>query len=126
MDLVLIELLLWGGLIFFFWALKDGLGSVESDIEKLGVLNGSKPEGLATRRARFIVAEQLVEPIGSYMGAQIHRYAIISGKRYRFDRVQPPGMAIALDADERYLEPGLVYQECVEMPDGLQATGSAG
>lgn len=122
MDLVLIELLLWGGLIFFFWALKDGLGRVEADIESLGMIKAANaPSVTAALPAGFARAERMEEPIGSYMGKEIYRFAIIGGKRYRFDRVQPPSLHIAIDADERFIEPGLVYQECGEAPEAVPA-----
>jgi hypothetical protein len=121
MDLVLIEILLWGGLIFFFWALKDGLGSVETDIESLGMIKNAKLTGVSAQLGRFVSADELEERIGSYMGKDIYRYAIIGGKRYRFDRVHPPSMLIALEADERFIDPGLVYQECGEQSEAARA-----
>lgn len=121
MDLVLIELLLWGGLIFFFWALKDGLGSVETDIESMGLIKNAKVAGVPAQLGRFARAEQMEDLIGSYMGKDIYRYAMIGGKRYRFDRVHPPSMMLALEADERFIDPGLVYQECVEQPEPVRA-----
>ena len=36
MNVMLIELLLWVCLLLFFWAMKDGLNNIESDIESLG------------------------------------------------------------------------------------------
>jgi hypothetical protein len=122
MDLVLIELLLWGGLIFFFWALKDGLGSVEADIESLGMLKSGNAANLtAAPPEGMSCAERMEEPIGSYMGKEIFRYAIIGGKRYRFDRVQPPFLHLPIDADERFIDPGLVYQECGDAPEAVPA-----
>jgi hypothetical protein len=112
MDLVLIELLLWGGLVFFFWALKDGLGHVESDIESLGLLNNPRAAAQPSSGVRYVHPERLLDPIGSYQDAPIHRYAIIDGRKYQFDRVCPAQSGMTLDTDERCVAPGLVYREC--------------
>ena len=114
MDFVFLELLCWGGLIFFFWALKDGLGRVESDIEAMGVFPGMKQAVQFAARPHFVQPERVVDPIGNYQGTVIHRYAMIEGRTYQFDRICPPESAMKLDADERFIVPGLVYQECRE------------
>lgn len=118
MDLVLIELVLWVGLLFFFWALKEGLGQVESDIESLGLLQNGRQTVVRGGRAHFERPERVVEPIGSYRDAQIYRYAVIRGQWYQFDRVCPPDISMALGAEESYVEPGLIYQAC---PDARPA-----
>lgn len=112
MDLMLIELVLWGGLLFFIWALKDGLGKVESDIESIGMLNRLRQSGGKQRRAVYHEPEQASDPIGNYLGRKIYRYVVIEGCRYEFSRVQPEGMESALEADERCVVPGLIYQQC--------------
>lgn len=111
MDFVFLELLCWGGLIFFFWALKDGLGRVESDIEAMGVFPGMRHAMPLAGRPNFVQPQHECEPIGSYQGATIHRYVQIDGRTYQFDRVSPPNAA-TLENDERLVLPGLVYQEC--------------
>lgn len=112
MDLVLIELLLWGGLVFFFWALKDGLGNVETDLESLGLLEKHRTLTRLSAGVPYVRPERLFEPIGSYQDAQIHRYAIINGRKCQFDRVAPAQSGMMLDADEYCVEPGIVYREC--------------
>jgi hypothetical protein len=112
MDLVLIELILWVGLLFFFWALKEGLGRVESDIEAMGLVRHGRDS--MTSATRYYAAERVAEPIGSYRDTQIYRYAVIQGRTYQFDRVCPADSGMALDPDERCLAPGLVYQECTD------------
>jgi hypothetical protein len=112
MEVMLLELVLWGGLLFFFWALKDGLSKVESDIESLGILQNAQSQG----RIRFYAPERVSEPIGSYGEAQIFRYAVFNGRLYQFDRVCPAGSGMTVDADERCIAPGLVYQECGNLP----------
>ncbi|WP_334187166.1 hypothetical protein [Noviherbaspirillum sp.] len=112
MDLILIELVLWGGLLFFFWALKDGLGSVESEIESAGLLNARGSASDAAVREIFAQAENLREPIGSYGGAPIHRYAEIGGQSYQFDRICPDPKKVHFESEERCLAPGLVYIPC--------------
>lgn len=112
MDLVLIELVLWIGLLFFFWALKEGLGNVESDIESLGLVTNARRGGRVNRNQQFYHPEQVTEPIGTYRDAQIYRYAVIEGRTYQFDRVCPADSGMTLEPAERYVAPGLVYREC--------------
>lgn len=112
MDIVLIELVLWVGLVFFFWALKEGLGHVESDIESLGLLQNPRQSMPHGARRQFDRPEQMEEPIGSYGDAHIYRYATICGQLYQFDRVCPPESAMTLGAEERWVEPGIVYRAC--------------
>lgn len=112
MDIVLIELVLWAGLLFFFWALKEGLSHVESDIEALSLLPNARQSLSAGGRIRFDRPEQVEEPIGSYRDTQIYRYAMIHGRMYQFDRICPPDSGMSVDPDERCVAPGLVYQEC--------------
>ncbi len=112
MDLMLIELVLWAGLLFFFWALKEGLGHVESDLESLGLLPSKKPVPPADQHPTFSRPEHVEEPIGSYRDAKIYRYAIIQGRVYQFDRILPPETPADMDLEERCIAPGLIYQEC--------------
>lgn len=112
MDLVLIELVLWVGLVFFFWALKEGLGHVETDIESLGLLHNADHPLQQGGRRRFDSPERMEEPIGSYRDARIYRYAVICGELYQFDRVCPPESSMTLSAEERWVEPGIVYRAC--------------
>lgn len=116
MDLLLIELVLWGGLVFFFWALKDGLGHVESDLEALGLLDKNQAPTCPGTGMPYAAPERLLEPIGSYLDAPIHRHAIINGRKYQFERVCPAGSTMTMDADERCVAPGLVYRECANNP----------
>lgn len=112
MDLLLIELVLWGGLVFFFWALKDGLGHVENDIESLSLLDKSKAAARLQAGLSFVLPERVHEPIGSYQDIPIHRYAIINGRKCQFDRVCPAKSGMPLNAGEYCVAPGLVYSEC--------------
>lgn len=109
MDLFIIELVCWGGLLFFFWALKDGLGSVETDIESLGVLQGSGRPKSGAQTIRYYKPELTREQIGSYRGQPIYRYVVIDGRTYQFDRVFPPESTEFLADEERCVVPGLVY-----------------
>lgn len=111
MDLVLLEIICWGALLFFFWALKEGLGHVESDIESLGLASAGRQMHHAGQ-IRFHRPERVEEPIGTYRDAPIFRYAVFLGRTYQFDRVCPPEAALRVDPDERWVAPGLVYQEC--------------
>jgi len=114
MDLVLIELVLWVGLLFFFWALKEGLGRVESDIEAIGLIRHGRDTLSSSSAIRYYAPEGVAEPIGSYRDTQIYRYVMIQGRTYQFDRIHPADSGMALDPDERCLAPGLVYQECTD------------
>lgn len=111
MDLVLLELILWVGLLFFFWALKEGLGRVEADIDALGVANARRAFAAAGSTG-YYHPEQVAQQIGSYRDMPIFRYVMIQGRSYQFDRVCPPECRDGVDQDERCVEPGLVYQEC--------------
>jgi hypothetical protein len=104
MDIVLIELVLWAGLIFFLWVLKDTLGNVESELDRAAPTraNGARRPGVAH-------PDQLYEPIGSYGGTTIFRYAEFDGQRYEFDYASSEGPDLSLGADQRYIAPGLVY-----------------
>jgi len=108
MELIVIELFLWAGLIFFFWALKDGLSHVEADIEDLGMFN-NKAELSSTRKVEIARPERVIDPIGRYQDAQIFQYAVIGGQYFRFDRVCPAGTGMSTQEHERYVAPGLIY-----------------
>lgn len=110
MEIILIELLLWAGLVFFFWALKDGLSHVENDIESLGFNARQFPPSLM--RMRYDRPDRVSEAIGSYQGAQIYHYATIGGENYEYDHIFPLGSDIMLEQGQRCLEPGLVYVRC--------------
>jgi hypothetical protein len=112
MDLVLIELILWVGLLFFFWALKEGLGHVESDIESLGLARNGARGIQGSKRLHYYRPERVAEQIGSYRDAPIFRYAQIQGNAYQFDRICPIDSGMTVDDEERCVHPGLVYQEC--------------
>jgi hypothetical protein len=121
MEFILIELLLWGALIFFFWALKDNLGRIDTDIDSLGILGaGTPPE--VNRPASYARPEQMSEPIGRYQDFPIYRYAVIDGRRYQFDHVVPNGPVACNNENERCVAPGLIY---VAMPDSLTGWRSA-
>jgi hypothetical protein len=113
MDLILIELFLWAGLIFFFWALKDGLSHVEADIDDLALLNGKLTPPPA-KSAPVVQPEQVLDPIGRYQDAPIYQYAVIGGQYYRFDRVCPAGTGASTQEHERYVSPGLIYVPMAE------------
>lgn len=113
MEIILIELLLWAGLIFFFWALKEGLSNVESDLEGLGF---NVPGPASSPQLRYDSPERMSEAIGSYQGAQIYRYATFAGENYVYDHIVPCPTAMMLQEGQRCLEPGLVYVRCEDCP----------
>lgn len=113
MDIVLIELVLWAGLIFFLWVLKDTLGKFETDLDRVAP---SKAD--AATRPGLTEPDVLYEPIGSYGGATIYRYALINGKQYEFDYATTEGPSLRLGADQRLIAPGLVYSSSPVPPGG--------
>lgn len=109
MEIILMELLLWAGLIFFFWALKDGLSDVESDIESLGF---NVPLPPLPGNVHFDRPECVSEAIGSYQGEQIYHYATFCGEKYQYDHIVPAESKMSLEEGQRCLRPGLVYVRC--------------
>lgn len=112
MEIIALELILWAGLIFFFWALKDNLEQVESEIEAIGLFNKRKPDAQANKNFCYACPEKMLDPIGSYKGVPIHAYAVIEGRNYRFDHVCPSDDAAALRLSQRCVAPGLIYIDC--------------
>jgi hypothetical protein len=49
------------------------------------------------------------EAIGSYCGAVVHRTVTFKGMVYEFAGVVPPRYQRRIDANELYIEPGLLY-----------------
>lgn len=115
MDLIAIELLLWAALIFFFWALKDELGKVEDEIEALG-FNAQRRQLATMKCFSYDRPERVMDAIGNYMGAQIYRYVVIAGENYQFDHIVPAENIARPQDGQRYLEPGLVYVRCDDLP----------
>ena len=106
MDIVLIELVLWAGLVFFLWVLKDSLGNIESELDRATTrAAGAGPP----RRQGASRPERLFEAIGSYGETTIFRYAVIDGMTYEFDYVSSQGPETSLAPHQRYIAPGLVY-----------------
>ncbi|RJG06186.1 hypothetical protein D3870_09350 [Noviherbaspirillum cavernae] len=112
MDILLIELILWGGLLLLFWCLKDGLGKVESEIESLGILKNQHHPTESMHRMRFSVPDEVTDVIGTYRDEAIYRHVLVDGNRYVFDRVQIAEQSMALGENERCIAPGLVYVRC--------------
>ncbi|HJW56131.1 MAG TPA: hypothetical protein VJ577_12720 [Burkholderiaceae bacterium] len=108
MDLILIELFLWAGLIFFFWVLKEGLGNVETDIEDLGLLN-QRQVMRSAQAEQFVRPDKLLDAIGVYQDTPIYRYAVIGNQWYCFDHVCPSGSTPAMQKGACFLSPGLIY-----------------
>jgi hypothetical protein len=109
MEIILIEVLLWAGLIFFFWALRDGLKNVESDLESQNPDGGASLSPISS--PNFDLAEKVSEPIGRYRDAPIYRYAVIGGKNYQFAYVLPFEQFVSPQTGCRCLAPGLVYAQ---------------
>ena len=108
MQLFAIELLLWLGFALLLWALKDSLHQLESEMQSYQS-SLRAPSGVSRRH--IATPQNLIEPIGYYLGQPIHRYAVIDGRHYRFEYVCPDKMHLQLDDNQRWVAPGLVYQE---------------
>jgi hypothetical protein len=107
MDIVLLELVLWAGLICFLWVMKDSLGKIESELEKSAA---QKTPAGAGRAAGQASPDRLSEPIGKLGDAIIYRFAVIDGKTYEFDCVSA-GTKAGLKPNQRCIPPGLIYIE---------------
>lgn len=105
MDIVLLELVLWAGLICFLWVMKDSLGKIESELERSAA---QKAAGHGSRGNDTAHVDRLSEPIGRLGDATIYRFAIIDGQTFEFDHVAV-GKDAALPDNQRWLPPGLVY-----------------
>ena len=105
MDIVLLELVLWAGLICFLWVMKDSLGKIESELERTAA---QKSAGRGLRSDGTVHVDRLYDPIGRLGDATIYRIAVIDGQTYEFDHVAA-GKDIRLAAHQRCLPPGLVY-----------------
>jgi hypothetical protein len=110
MDIVLLELVLWAGLICFLWVMKDSLGKIESELERSAA---QKAAGRSLRDNDAARADRLSDPIGRLGEATIYRFAIIDGQTYEFDYVAASKDA-PLAASQRWLPPGLVYRQMDE------------
>lgn len=107
MDMLLTELLLWGGLLFIFWAMHDALGKVETDIRARYGANAYL--GNRSSRLRYASPEEMKEVIGTYRDASIYRYITIAKQRYVFDRIQLGDEQNQLEENEACIAPGLIY-----------------
>ncbi|MDB5839927.1 MAG: hypothetical protein JWQ23_1879 [Herminiimonas sp.] len=111
MEFVILEIILWAGLIFFFWTLRDGLSRVENELEESARLR-SQQFAMTGTSACYAHPDRLIDLIGTYKDAPIYRLAIIQGKNYQFDYVLPGEKPVVLKDGQRCLAPGLVYAEC--------------
>lgn len=109
MELLIIEILLWIGFGFLLWAMHESLMQIEEEVE------GRTPRftvGPLSQEVLYRQPQLLIDPIGQYRGQTIHDYAIIDGRRYRFDHVCQQAGARRLPGGQRWVAPGLVYVEC--------------
>ncbi|SNS77263.1 hypothetical protein SAMN06265795_106126 [Noviherbaspirillum humi] len=115
MDLLWIELILWAAMLVLLWAMKDGLGRIESEIQASGPAGRNLRSNWAEAPA-FVQATDLEEQIGILGDAPIYRYAVINGECYQFDHVLPARPSAVLRADQRCIAPGLVYVRYERQP----------
>ena len=112
MEIVLIELIFWAGLVFFFWMLRDDLNNQKIELE-------TQKRNADWRIANILLshfdrADTLSELIGRYLDKPIYRSAVINGTPYKFKHILPQGSFSIMNAEECCLEPGLVYGRCVD------------
>ena len=115
MELFFIELMLWAGLVGFFWVMKNQLNQIESEIDKMRILPQSSSTTLDDHS--YDKADSLSQEIGSYLDCPIHQLASIGGQLYRFDYVFPEGRLTDLRSDQRCVKPGLVYTLSHDIPE---------
>ena len=125
MDILLIELVLWAGLLFLFWALKDGLERVETEIQSTDPAGAGFNIMAAASRPVFVRPTAVDELVGHYRDTPIYRYARVGSQQYQFDYVLPDLAALRLNEDQCVLEPGLVYVRCSEPAQEVGVPGSA-
>ncbi len=102
------QLVLWFGMLFLIWALKDSLGQVETTIDSAAGTAAQPFE--AAHTVVFSLPEKVMQSIGVFQGEQIFRYARIDGRHYEFAHIcinEP-----SLGKHQRCLAPGLIYTEC--------------
>jgi len=97
----------FGVWVLMLLALRTGLNRVEASIEARA--REARREAAAPPRRQFDQPESVGEIIGRYMEAPIYREVIIRGRKYRYERVQLPGIGPTLASNERCLKPGVVY-----------------
>lgn len=112
MNLVLLELILWGTLLLFFWALKEALEKVESDIESLKIKEQTSPATTLCKRS-YSSPEKVEELIGSYKGAPIHQVVFFKDQVYYFDHIQ--FKEEPLMQNQLCITPGLVYTRAEQL-----------
>ncbi len=93
--------------VLMLLALRTGLNRVEASLDASA--HESRHEAAAPLRPKFDRPESVGEIIGHYMEAPIYREVIIHGRKYRYERVQPPGIKTNLASNERCLKPGVIY-----------------
>jgi hypothetical protein len=109
-DIFLLQVVLWFGMLFLLWVMKDSLGKVESSIDSNGHLPPPPFEPVPV--IQFSRPDKVREPIGTYQDAQIFRFARIEGKNYEFEHIWVDGQSPVLEKGQRCVAPGLVYNEC--------------
>lgn len=107
MEIVLIEIVLWAGLILFVWSMRDALGRIEIMMQSM-----SADEPLPKPPPPLVKPEHVSDPIGKYQDQTIYRFAEIEGDCYQFEYLLPQSSGIVLHNDERCVPPGLVYIKC--------------
>lgn len=113
METIVIELLLWAGLLVFFWAMRDSLAEIEDDPDQQRRVH---PRDNDPAAVEFDEPETLLDAIGSYLDRPIYRYAIIGGKYYQFIHILTGASLVDHDERERLVAPGLVYAPCQDTP----------
>jgi len=106
MGLLILELGWWALLFLFFWILRDTRGRLAAEPDPVV----DNEPGTRSFPGAFQEPSALRQPIGTYLGTTIHRYAEFEGQTYQYDRVCPLEASASVSAEELYLAPGLVYR----------------
>jgi 2-hydroxychromene-2-carboxylate isomerase len=96
-------------LVVIFWIMYLGHGQIGSLNQEAMDVDETEPGAPLSSSFRFEHPDTVTEVIGSYMGTQIYRYAVIHGVEYQFDHIFPLKGKMQEDRRACCLAPGLIY-----------------
>jgi hypothetical protein len=91
------------GIMYFRHTQIGIVGLEEIDVDR------TESDALLSSSFHFEHPDKMTEVIGSYMGAQIYRFAAIHGVEYQFDHIFSPKGKMQEDKGACCLAPGLIY-----------------
>jgi len=109
-ELVVYALFVVFELLVLFWVTYFGIGKIKNpDPEGLTAESDLFLGPISPPTVRFDDPEHVSEPMGTYKGTQIYRYAVILGVKCQFDHIFLFDAPMTIKKGERCLAPGLVY-----------------